>query len=312
VPLQSITTITTRVASVIIFSTVLLLVAAPAPAIFAENISASITPGSSTKTDDAYSPNPLNIRVGDSVTWTNDDTMAHTVTSGTGSADPNMGQEFDSSPGLKTLMTPQATFSHMFETAGEFPYFCVVHPNMVGTVVVASSSSVAGEGGTATPTLNAISQQSAPTNATEQQQQPITMEVTSTEDSFVVRVNWTHADIGQPNTFAFQFFDPDMQPIQQPIYDIVLLQGNQTVNGTLREEQTSPAQQYTFNETGNYTLRIHNVQDRRPSDVVDIPLQVMPEFPTGMLAATIMMVPLLGAIIFFTRPKGSRRNHYNR
>lgn len=131
------------------------------------------------------------------------------------------------------------------------------------------------------------------------------MEVTSTEDSFVVRVNWTHADIGQPNTFVFQFFDPDMQPIQQPIYDIVLLQSNQTVNGTLREEQTSPAQQYTFNETGNYTLRIHNIQDRRPSDVVNIPLQVTtPEFPAGMLAATIMMVPLLGAIIFFTRPKG--------
>jgi hypothetical protein len=103
-----------------------------------------------------------------------------------------------------------------------------------------------------------------------------------------------------------------MQLIQQPIYDIVLLQSNQTVNGTLREEQTSPAQQYTFNETGNYTLRIHNVQDRRPSDVVNIPLQVIPEFPAGMLAATIMMVPLLGAIIFFTRPKGSRRNHYNR
>jgi plastocyanin len=140
--LQSITKITTQVASVTIFATVLLLVvAAPAPAIFAANISASITPGSSTKTDDAYSPNPLNIRVGDNVIWTNDDTVAHTVTSGTGSADPNMGQEFDSSPGLRTLMAPQATFSHMFETAGEFPYFCVVHPNMVGTVVVGSSSS---------------------------------------------------------------------------------------------------------------------------------------------------------------------------
>jgi hypothetical protein len=54
----------------------------------------------------------------------------------------------------------------------------------------------------------------------------------------------------------------------------VLLQGNQTVNGTLREEQTSPAKQYTFNETGNYMLRIHNVQDTSPSDVVNIPLQV--------------------------------------
>jgi hypothetical protein len=77
------------------------------------------------------------------------------------------------------------------------------------------------------------------------------------------------------------------------------------VNDTLREEQTSPAQQYTFNETGNYTLRIHNVQDRSPSDIVNIPLQVTtPEFPAGMLAATIMTVPLLAATIFFTRHKG--------
>jgi hypothetical protein len=87
-------------------------------------------------------------------------------------------------------------------------------------------------------------------------------------------VNWTVADIGQPNTFSFQFFDPDMQPIQQPIYSIELLQNNQTVPGTLRQEQTSSVQEYTFNETGSYTLRIHDMQDRRATDVINIPLQV--------------------------------------
>jgi plastocyanin len=36
-------------------------------------------------------------------------------------------------------MAPQQTFEHTFtEGAGEYPYFCVLHPNMVGTVSVMS------------------------------------------------------------------------------------------------------------------------------------------------------------------------------
>ena len=96
---------------------------------------ASIVPGAATLADKAFSPNPINIKVGGSVTWTDKDTTAaHTVTSGTGSSDPNKGKEFDS--GLSTLLTFGKTFSHTFKTAGEIPYFCQVHPTMVGKVVV--------------------------------------------------------------------------------------------------------------------------------------------------------------------------------
>lgn len=95
---------------------------------------ASIVPGASTIGDKAFSPNPLKIKLGDTVIWTNDDSTVHTVTSGTGPTDPNMGKEFDS--GLKTLISPGETFSFTFGKAGEFPYFCAVHPTMVGTVIV--------------------------------------------------------------------------------------------------------------------------------------------------------------------------------
>ncbi|MGI0042211.1 MAG: cupredoxin domain-containing protein, partial [Nitrososphaeraceae archaeon] len=97
-------------------------------------IKASILPGASTMGDKAFSPNPLNIKVGDSITWTNNDSTVHTVTSGTGPTDPNMGKEFDS--GLKTLMSPGDTFSFTFSKTGEFPYYCAVHPTMVGTIIV--------------------------------------------------------------------------------------------------------------------------------------------------------------------------------
>jgi plastocyanin len=96
----------------------------------------SIVEEASEMGDQAYDPNPVKVKVGDTVTWTNDDSQAHTVTSGTDSSDPNMGKEFDSSPGLSTLLSTHQTFSHKFTTAGEFPYFCQLHPTMVGKIVV--------------------------------------------------------------------------------------------------------------------------------------------------------------------------------
>jgi hypothetical protein len=106
----------------------------------------------------------------------------------------------------------------------------------------------------------------------------IALEGISTEGSIAVTVNWTPAaDIGQPNTFSFIFTDPEGNLIS-PIYSIELLKGNnQTVPGTLRQEQTSSVQEYTFNETGSYTLRIHDVQSERyAAGVINIPLQVPP------------------------------------
>jgi glucose/arabinose dehydrogenase/plastocyanin len=88
----------------------------------------SIVPDSSTLTDIAYQPNPIQVQVGDIVTWTNDDSQPHTVTSG---ENAQADGRFDSS-----IMAQGATFSHTFTEAGEYPYFCTLHPNMVGTVNV--------------------------------------------------------------------------------------------------------------------------------------------------------------------------------
>ena len=83
----------------------------------------------------SFSPNVINVTIGDTVTWTNHDVIPHTVTSGTGPSDPNKGKEFDS--GLSTPLMPGKTFIHKFTTAGEFPYFCQLHPAMSGKVIVA-------------------------------------------------------------------------------------------------------------------------------------------------------------------------------
>ena len=96
----------------------------------------SIVNGASSKTTDAFSPNPITAKVGDTITWTNNDVQPHTVTSGTGPSDPDKGKAFDSSPNLNPLINAKATFSHQFTQAGTFKYFCQIHPTMVGTVNV--------------------------------------------------------------------------------------------------------------------------------------------------------------------------------
>ena len=95
--------------------------------------SVSIVSGSSTLTDTAYQPNPIQVSVGNTITWTNDDSQPHTVTSGSNGQPDN---KFNSSPNFNPLMAPAATFSHTFTEAGEYPYYCALHPNMVGTVSV--------------------------------------------------------------------------------------------------------------------------------------------------------------------------------
>ena len=81
------------------------------------------------KHDRCYLPSELIIRVNQTVIWNNDDTAAHTVTSGTPDEGPN--GNFDSS-----LFMSGRSFAHKFTKKGIFPYFCMVHPWQTGVVVV--------------------------------------------------------------------------------------------------------------------------------------------------------------------------------
>jgi plastocyanin len=81
------------------------------------------------ETNECYVPYSLDIRVGDTVSWNNADTAAHTVTSGSVADGPS--GVFDSS-----LFMAGNTFSHTFDKSGEYTYFCMVHPWMTGKIIV--------------------------------------------------------------------------------------------------------------------------------------------------------------------------------
>jgi len=85
------------------------------------------SPGCET-TKECYNPDSVEIRTGDTVSWSNDDTAAHTVTSGTPDGPDGI---FDSS-----LFMAGSTFEFTFDKSGTYPYFCMVHPWMTGEIVV--------------------------------------------------------------------------------------------------------------------------------------------------------------------------------
>ena len=110
------------------------------PPVYAET-TVSLPAGTSVpgceETNECYLPYEVTIDVGVTVTWSNDDTAAHTVTSGTATDGP--GGLFDSS-----LFMAGTTFSHTFEEEGTFDYFCMVHPWMVGKVIVGEAAAEKG------------------------------------------------------------------------------------------------------------------------------------------------------------------------
>ena len=79
--------------------------------------------------NECYIPYHVLVSVGEEITWSNDDSAAHTVTSGT-PADGSDGN-FDSG-----LFMAGVTFSVTLDEAGEYPYFCMVHPWMIGNITV--------------------------------------------------------------------------------------------------------------------------------------------------------------------------------
>ncbi|MGI0064242.1 MAG: thrombospondin type 3 repeat-containing protein, partial [Nitrosopumilaceae archaeon] len=105
----------------------------PSPTPSPSNGRVNIAQGSSTpgceETNSCYTPYQLRVGRGSTVTWFNADTAAHTVTSGTPDGGPD--GEFDSS-----LFMAGTTFSHRFDRDGTYPYVCMVHPWMIGYVIV--------------------------------------------------------------------------------------------------------------------------------------------------------------------------------
>jgi plastocyanin len=95
----------------------------------------------------AFNPTPLEVTKGTTVTWTNEDPVPHTVTTGVApptfpplpsGASPTPFPSLVSGDGRVNSgrIETTRTFSFTFNDAGTFNYFCAVHPAMLATITV--------------------------------------------------------------------------------------------------------------------------------------------------------------------------------
>lgn len=75
--------------------------------------------------DFAFAPSDITIPAGTTVTWTNQDDVAHDVT-------PDEADAFVKSP----LLEQGQSYSYTFETPGTYSYHCTPHPNMTASITV--------------------------------------------------------------------------------------------------------------------------------------------------------------------------------
>jgi plastocyanin len=100
---------------------------------YSSTSTSTTTPSSSTTTPSsgnsvtiqnfAFNPASLTVTKGTQVTWTNNDSTNHTITS-------------DSGAFASDQVAPGGTFSFTFNDAGTFPYHCSIHTSMKATVIV--------------------------------------------------------------------------------------------------------------------------------------------------------------------------------
>jgi len=88
--------------------------------------SPSVVPNTHGSNPDAfYEPDPIRARIGQTITWTNRDTDPHDITAENGA--------FDSGP-----VASGGTFRWKALRPGTYRYFCTLHPEMHGTIIVRS------------------------------------------------------------------------------------------------------------------------------------------------------------------------------
>lgn len=237
-------------------------------------IAGSATPGCE-ETNSCFDPAEAIIDVGGEVTWTNDDTAAHTATSGDLKNDPdNVGTEFDSS-----LFGPGKTFSKTFETAGAFPYFCQVHPWMTGVVTVQAE--------------------------TMEEEEETYANAMSSDGSVNVEIESSIPAAGEEMSIHVTFTDADGSKIQHVNYDINAMQdGTQVLSEEGAHEHEAEGMHATdaLASDGPVDIQVTilglGLPDQEATwtgpkgDVIE--LQVVPEF--GTIAALVLAISIVSII----------------
>ncbi len=232
-----------------------------------------------------FMPAEVTVDVGGEVTWSNDDTAAHTVTSGADLTSDDVGIDFDSS-----LFMAGKTFSHKFDAAGEYPYFCMVHPWMVGTVIVQEAM------------------------AEEEHEEETMEEMTelygmSSDGTVKVEIEASTPTAGEAMTINLEFTDAATGTVIEHInYDITATQAGTTVLETMAVHEHMGTVSHTTDALSSgdpvdVSITLQGIGiDTKTGPMGDVVMfTVVPEF--GTIAVMILGVAIVSIIAMSARSK---------
>lgn len=106
-------------------------------------------------------------------------------------------------------------------------------------------------------------------------QEEILLEAASDQNTFLVQVVWTPADIGSENTFEIHFIEPEtLKEVEDIVYDFAIEQDGEPV--FTNEDQDSNLQTVTFEEPGSCTIIVSNIEGL--GENASFTVEVTPEF----------------------------------
>jgi plastocyanin len=197
-----------------------------------------------------YLPRQITISVNDQVTWTNNDTEAHTVTSGIGA-------------GIESLMnnkrgTPNGLFdsgsfrlgqswTHTFARPGTFTYFCTIHPWMDGVVIVQGK---------------AQNIPNYPVYASGARINALPIYDFTPDGKIEVGLSWDPTVLltGKEISFFVSFFDRANNRLNLLPYDFVIIQSGKQLQRIPSITQAGMnVEHYVFSNSGPISIRIENV-----------------------------------------------------
>ena len=258
-----------------------------APSAFADHmkVDVSIATGASTPgcedTNSCYEPHEAIIDVGGEVTWTNTDTAAHTATSGNPTDGPDGA--FDSS-----LFGPGKTFSHKFDEAGTFNYFCQVHPWMAGVVTVQGETAEGGQ------------------EQTTEEENETYANAMSSDGSVNVKIGSGIPTAGEEMTIHVTFTNADGSTLEHINYDITAMQdGTEVLSESGMHEHTGEGTHTTdaLSSDSPVDVQVTILGIGLPGEEANwtgpkgdvVSLQVVPEF--GTIAALVLAISIVSIIV---------------
>ncbi|WP_100183405.1 PEFG-CTERM sorting domain-containing protein [Candidatus Nitrosotenuis aquarius] len=254
----------------------------------------SSTPGCE-ETNECYIPSEVTVDVGGEVMWSNDDSASHTVTSGTPKDGPD--GTFDSG-----LFLSGQTFSHKFEESGEFPYFCLVHPWMQGTVIAQASEEEHDETAEEDHDESNDDTFDEGTGAT----------VMSQDGSIMIRINSDVPTRGEEAAVSVEFTDAEKNPVEHVNFEITAMQNEEQVLAETKQHAMSGIMEFTTAALGSDSpldVQVTILGIGLPDDEANwtgpkgeaVSASVVPEF--GPLAMIILASAIVSIVAITARSK---------